>query len=155
MPSVLPIRESARTEAAMAPVKLGPSIAKGVQQVDWKALDSALTENGYAQTGPLLTAEECRELIGLYPDDSRFRSHIDMARFRFGMGDYKYFADPLPAMVQELRKSLYPPLAQVANRWMENLGSRERFPGQLDEFLRICHRHGQKRPTPLLLRYTA
>jgi len=155
MPSVLPIRESARTEAAMAPVKLGPSIAKGVQQVDWKALDSALTENGYAQTGPLLTAEECRELIGLYPDDSRFRSHIDMARFRFGMGDYKYFADPLPTTIQELRKSLYPPLAQVANRWMENLGSRERFPGQLDEFLRICHRHGQKRPTPLLLRYTA
>jgi len=155
MPSVLPIRESARTEAAMAPVKLGFSIAKRVQQVDWKALDSALTENAYAQTGPLLTAEECRELIGLYPDDSRFRSHIDMARFRFGMGDYKYFADPLPAMVQELRKSLYPPLAQVANRWMENLGSRERFPGQLDEFLRICHRHGQKRPTPLLLRYTA
>ena len=154
MPSVLSIRESARTEA-MPPVKLGPSIAKRVQQLDWPALDSALTENGYAQTGPLLTAEECRELIRLYPDDARFRSHIDMAHFRFGLGDYKYFGDPLPAIIQELRKSFYSPLAQIANGWMENLGSRERFPGQFEEFLKICHRHGQRRPTPLLLRYTA
>lgn len=154
MPSVLPIRESARTEA-MPPVKLASSIAKRVQQLDWQALDTALTENGYAQTGPLLTAEECRELIRLYPDDARFRSHIDMAHFRFGLGDYKYFGDPLPAIIQELRKSFYSPLAQIANGWMDNLGSRERFPGQFEEFLKICHRHGQRRPTPLLLRYTA
>src|SRR5690242_14696936 len=144
MPPVLSIRESARTEAPMAQVKSSSSISKRVQQLDWQALASTLTENGYAQTGPVLTGEECRELIGLYADDARFRSHIDMARFRFGLGDYKYFADPLPTTIQELRKSLYPPLAQVANRWMENLGSRERFPGQLDKFLRICHRHGQK-----------
>ncbi|HJS99751.1 MAG TPA: 2OG-Fe(II) oxygenase [Terriglobales bacterium] len=139
----------------MAPVKLSASVSRRVQQFDWRALERALTENGYAQTGPLLTAEECRELITLYPDDARFRSHIDMARFRFGLGDYKYFADPLPETIQELRASLYPPLAQIANRWMENLGSRERFPAQIEEFLKICHRHGQKRPTPLLLRYSA
>src|SRR5690348_4569005 len=138
MPSVLPIRESARTEA-MPPVKLASSIAKRVQQLDWQALDTALTENGYAQTGPLLTAEECRELIRLYHDDARFRSHIDMAHFRFGLGDYKYFGDPLPAIIQELRKSFYSPLAQIANGWMDNLGSRERFPGQFEEFLKICH----------------
>ncbi|HEY6936682.1 MAG TPA: 2OG-Fe(II) oxygenase [Terriglobales bacterium] len=153
MPSVLSIRESARTEAPLATVKLSSSISKRVQQLDWQALASALSENGYAQTGPLLTREECQELISLYPDDARFRSHIDMARFRFGLGDYKYFGDPLPATVQELRKSFYPPLAQIANSWMENLGSRERLPDQLDEFLKICHRHGQRRPTPLLLRY--
>ncbi len=155
MPSVLPIRESARTETAMAAVKLGCSISKRVQQLDWEALDSALTESGYAESGPLLTAEQCRELISLYPDDARFRSRIDMARFRFGQGDYKYFADPLPAIIQELRQSFYPTLSAIANRWMENLGSPERFPGQLEEFLKVCHRHGQRRPTPLLLRYTA
>ena len=154
MPSVLPIGESVRTKTAMPAVKLGSSISKRVQRLDWEALDSALTESGYAQTGPVLTAEECRELISLYPDDARFRSHIDMARFRFGLGDYKYFADPLPGEIQELRHSFYPPLAAIANRWMENLGSHERFPGQLEEFLQVCHRHGQRRPTPLLLRYT-
>jgi len=153
MSPVLPIRT--RAEAAMQVAKLNSGISNRIHQLDWEALDSALTENGYAQTEPLLTAEECRELISLYPDDTCFRSHIDMARFRFGLGDYKYFADPLPAVIQELRASFYPPLAQVANRWMENLGSRERFPGQLEEFLKICHRHGQKRPTPLLLRYSA
>jgi hypothetical protein len=153
MPSVLPIRTSAET--ATPAVKLNSSISKRVQQLDWEGVELALTENGYAQTGPLLTAEECRELISLYPDDSHFRSHIEMARFRFGLGDYKYFDDPLPATIQELRASFYLPMAEVANRWMENLGSRERFPGQLDEFLKVCRRHGQRRPTPLLLRYTA
>jgi uncharacterized protein len=152
MSSVLPMHAEPKVAT---PVNLSSSISRRVQQLDWEALESALSENGYAQTGPLLTTEQCRELISLYPDDARFRSHIDMARFRFGLGDYKYFADPLPATIQELRHSFYPPLAQVANRWMENLGSRERFPGQLDEFLKICHRHGQRRPTPLLLRYTA
>jgi uncharacterized protein len=146
--------ESAQPGPAM-PVNSASSIRQRVQQLDWEALASALSENGFAQTECVLSHRECSELIGLYLDDRRFRSHIDMARFRFGLGDYKYFADPLPAAIQELRHSFYPPLAAVANRWMENLGSRERFPGQLDEFLKVCHRHGQKRPTPLLLRYTA
>ncbi len=138
----------------MPPVKLS-TIAQRIRQLDWEALERALTEHGYALAGCVLTPEECGELIKLYPDDGRFRSHIDMACFRFGLGDYKYFADPLPDAVQELRANFYPPLAEMANRWMESLGSRERFPGQLGEFLKICHRHGQRRPTPLLLRYTA
>lgn len=154
MLSFAPIEERACPEDAMAPIKSSSRIAQRVQQLDWEALESALAENGYAHTPAVLTPEECRELIGLYPDDARFRSHIDMARFRFGLGDYKYFADPLPGIIQELRRTFYPPLAAVANRWMENLGSRDRFPGQLDDFLKVCHRHGQRRPTPLLLRYT-
>jgi uncharacterized protein len=155
MPSLALVNESARREAAMPSVKLSASISKRVQQLDWESLEAALTENGYAQTGAVLSPEECRELTSLYPDDARFRSHIDMARFRFGQGDYKYFAGPLPGPIQELRTNFYPPLAAIANRWMENLGSRERFPRQLEEFLKACHRHGQMRPTPLLLRYTA
>jgi uncharacterized protein len=155
MPPLALVDESVRREAAMPSVKLSASISKRVQQLDWQALEAALTEYGYAQTGVVLSPQECRELMSLYGDDARFRSHIDMARFRFGLGDYKYFADPLPGAIQELRTKFYPPLAAIANRWMENLGSRERFPGQLEEFLKTCHRHGQKRPTPLLLRYTA
>lgn len=154
MPSVMSIGERARGELAASSANLRSGIAQRIQQLDWEELHSALSESGYAQIGRVLTPEECRELIGLYPDDARFRSHIDMARFRFGLGDYKYFADPLPAVIQELRNSFYPPLAELANRWMENLGSRERFPIQLEEFLKVCHRHGQRRPTPLLLRYS-
>ena len=144
-----------RPAAAITPSRLSSSIAQRVQRLDWEKLESGLGENGYAHTEAVLSPQECRQLIELYPDDRRFRSHIDMARFRFGLGDYKYFADPLPATIQELRRNFYPPLAAVANRWMENLGSREHFPDGLDDFLKVCHRHGQKRPTPLLLRYTA
>ena len=103
----------------------------------------------------MLSAEECAGLIALYPDDRRFRSRIDMARFRFGVGDYKYFAAPLPPVVADLRQHAYPPLAAIANRWMEALGSRDRYPDELEGLLARCRRAGQTKPTPLLLHYEA
>ena len=78
-----------------------------------------------------------------------------MARFRFGVGEYRYFARPLPPLVAALREHLYRHLAPVANRWREALGDGDRFPPGLAEYLARCAAHGQTRPTPLLLRYTA
>jgi len=78
-----------------------------------------------------------------------------MARHRFGVGEYKYFAAPLPKPVAELRAALYARLAPLANRWTEALGLAERYPADLDRWLARCAAHGQRRPTPLLLRYTA
>jgi hypothetical protein len=130
-------------------------VSARVQGLDWTELEKSLWEYGYAQTPALLTSAECQDLLRLYPDDSRFRSCIDMARYRFGLGEYKYFANPLPTIIQELRSSFYPPLASVANRWSEKLGSGEHFPETLSEFLETCHKHGQPKPTPLLLRYEA
>ena len=78
-----------------------------------------------------------------------------MARYRYGIGDYKYFADPLPDIVQQLRVAFYPPLADIANTWMEQLGSSQRFPGTLEKFLAVCRKSGQTKPTPLLLHYEA
>jgi len=121
--------------------------------LDWSALEHSLWELGYAKTPPVLTPEECRELIALYQDDSKFRSRVNMERYRFGLGEYKYFANPLPPIVHDLRVSFYPPLAAIANRWMEALGAPERFPVTLAKFLAHCHAEGQTRPTPLLLRY--
>ena len=78
-----------------------------------------------------------------------------MARFRFGEGEYRYFAAPLPRSVAALRAHLYEHLAPVANRWKEALGEEERFPPGLRAYLARCAASGQTRPTPLLLRYTA
>ncbi len=132
-----------------------PSIEKRVSTLDWAALTQSLSLYGYAKTSPLLTRNECAELISLYADNRRFRSRIDMARYRFGIGDYKYLADPLPGIVQQLRGAFYPRLAAVANTWMEQLGSGQRFPVALHRFLAICRKSGQTKPTPLLLHYEA
>ncbi|HYM13245.1 MAG TPA: 2OG-Fe(II) oxygenase, partial [Bryobacterales bacterium] len=134
--------------------RLAP-IAARTAALDWDRIEESLGELGYAKTPPLLRPAECAGLIGLYGDDSRFRTRIDMARYRFGLGDYKYFAHPLPAIVEDLRRAAYPPLAAIANRWMETLGSRERYPAGLAEFLAFCHERGQAKPTPLLLHYEA
>lgn len=130
----------------------GP-LARRCAGLAWEAIGASLDARGYATTGPLLDAAECAALVALYGDDARFRSRIDMARFRFGEGEYKYFAAPLPEAVATLRQDLYRPLAPVANRWAERLGVRERFPVDLEGLARLCARHGQRRPTPLLLRY--
>jgi len=71
-------------------------IAARLSALDWDAIERALWERGFAKTPPLLTADECDALVALYGDDARFRSRVDMARYRFGEGDYKYMAHPLP-----------------------------------------------------------
>jgi len=120
-----------------------------------EAMLDGLNENGYSLTGPLLSAAQCRDLIALYGDDARFRSHIVMQRHNFGAGDYKYFAHPLPPAVADLRERFYGPLTQVANEWMKEMRRPTRYPAALAEFLARCATAGQNRPTPLLLRYTA
>jgi hypothetical protein len=122
---------------------------------DWSTLGASLDERGYAVPQAVLTRDECDELIALYRDDTRFRSRIDMARFRFGEGEYKYFGHPLPPLVTKLRRTLYPPLADVANRWMEHLGEPDRYPSTHEAFLERCAARGQQKPTPLLLRYSS
>ncbi|HVS76539.1 MAG TPA: 2OG-Fe(II) oxygenase [Steroidobacteraceae bacterium] len=101
----------------------------------------------------LLGPDACRELAELYPDDRRFRSRVIMSRHGFGRGEYKYFTYPLPPLVAELRTSLYPRLAPIANEWSRRLGGDRRYPSSLREFLERCHAAGQVKPTPLLLQY--
>jgi hypothetical protein len=132
-----------------------PEVPSRLAALDWAAIEASLGERGYARTPAVLTPEECAELIALYGDASRFRSRIDMARFRFGVGDYQYFAHPLPPLVAALREHAYPPLRAIANRWQAALGLRDRYPPTLAGLLARCRRHGQTRPTPLLLHYEA
>jgi len=127
-----------------------------VANFDWKALTSEIFASGFGLTGPILTTDECQELVSLYADESKFRSKIVMERFRFGKGDYKYFCNPLPRTVQQLRESTYPHLATIANEWRLTVAEKgTAFPATHDEFIERCRRAGQKLPTPLILHYEA
>jgi uncharacterized protein len=150
-----------------------------------------LETGGVAVVRGLLTAEECAQVRDLFDDEACFRSTIDMARHSFGRGRYRYFADPLPPLVAQLREELYPPLADVAEGWAERLGERtpalhtsthhllgdadgcaepagrpgadrgvadgcaepRRWPATHAELVAECAAAGQRRPTPLLLKY--
>jgi hypothetical protein len=120
---------------------------------DWPAIENSLDADAYAVLESILTPDESRSLVSLYNEDSRFRSRVVMARHGFGRGEYKYFSYPHPHRVARLRETLYPPLAEIANRWNETLGIEARYPAEHAEFIECCHRAGQTRPTPLLLRY--
>jgi uncharacterized protein len=122
--------------------------------VDWQNALSSLDERGFAVICAVLTQKTCEEIAAGYGDDRQFRSRIEMERYGFGRGEYKYFNYPLPPLVQQIRSSLYPQLASLANKWLARLGSkRPPYPKKLSEFIEQCHRAGQKRPTPLMLKY--
>ncbi len=123
--------------------------------IDWARAASDLDERGNALLERLLTPEESDALAALYSADALFRSRIVMQRHNFGRGEYKYFAYPLPGLVAKLRTALYPPLADIANRWNAALGIDARFPDEHALFVARCHAAGQTRPTPLLLQYGA
>lgn len=114
-----------------------------------------LDEHGCALTPPLLTPEQCEEISGLYDEVARFRSTIDMARYRFGSGQYRYFDHPLPEVVAKLRSEFYPRLLPVAREWAAKLNRPAPWPDTLEEWLDDCHRAGQTKPTPILLKYQA
>ncbi len=126
-----------------------------VSDTDWDSVRADLDRYGCGLTGPLLTPEEAAGIAGLYADDGRFRATIDMARHRFGEGEYRYFREPFPAAVAGLREALYPRLLPVARDWWGRLGRDAPWPDSLGEWLAMCHAAGQPRPMPLLLKYGA
>jgi hypothetical protein len=133
--------------------EVSSDVCERVDALPWADLEGQLDELGHAITTPLLIPEECGQLADLF-DGGGFRSTIDMARYRFGDGRYRYFDHPLPEVIAALRSAFYRHLAPIANRWSELLGgSRQAFPAEHEELLRRCHAAGQTRPTPLILRY--
>ena len=125
-----------------------------IPALDWARIGVELDAYGCAVARGVLSRDECEGLARVYPSDSPFRSRIVMARHGFGRGEYKYFAYPLPELVEALRTALYPALAEIANRWNESLGIDLRYPDDHAAFLGRCRQAGQTRPTPLLLQYT-
>jgi hypothetical protein len=131
------------------------SMTNRIARLDWQELARHLDEQGFAVTEPVLDAHECLALSELF-DGDRFRSTIDMARHRFGDGRYRYFAHPLPGLIEGARVAFYAQLAPIANRWADLLsGDNPTFPATHELLLQRCRDAGQARPTPLMLRYGA
>jgi uncharacterized protein len=143
----------------MSAARIQPPLVSDIEgrvgSLNWPQLTADLHESGWARTGEILTPSECLNLRGQYTNDDLFRSRVVMARHRFGLGEYKYFAYPLPGLVAGLREALYLRLAGVANDWEKKLAGKSEYPGTHGEFIQLCHAKGQERPTPLMLRYEA
>ena len=129
------------------------SIGERISNLDWNWLVEEIDRQGWATTPALLTDTEREALIAGYDDEARFRSTVVMARHGFGQGEYRYFAYPLPPLIQQLRENLYERLVPLANRWREALGAADSFPSSFEQYIMRCHEAGQTRPTPLILRY--
>lgn len=134
-------------------IELPTARAARVADQDWPALAAELDEHGHALMGPLLTPDECRTLVDLYDREQHFRSTIDMARHRFGSGQYRYFTHDLPDVVRELRAALYPRLLPVAKEWATRLRRPGTWPENLDDWIAQCHNAGQTKSAQILLRY--
>ena len=134
-------------------VEAGRDSAMKPEAYDWVSIGRSIDVYGSVVLPGLLTAEQCDDLAALYPQEEGYRTRIVMARHGFGRGEYKYFAYPLPPLLNQLRHALYPRLAPIANRWNRQLGINVHYPDKLDDFLQRCHQAGQTRPTPLILQY--
>jgi uncharacterized protein len=124
-----------------------------IEQLDWNGITSQMNETGYALANNVLTVNECDILVQQYDTQGLYRKTIVMERYRFGLGEYKYFNYPLPDVIEQVRQHVYPKLAPIANNWMKVLNIDQHFPNNLTELLEQCHQHAQTRPTPLILSY--
>ncbi len=124
-----------------------------IDEHDWNRATAELDERGWAVLPKLLNRDQCLATAALYDREAGFRKEVVMERHGYGRGAYRYFAYPLPELVQDVRSALYPRLAPLANRWHQRMGFEARFPADHAAFLERCHSAGQMRPTPLILRY--
>jgi hypothetical protein len=124
-----------------------------VDTADWDAVTTELNDLGGALLPQLVTKAAAAQLRRLYTDDHRFRATIEMSRYRFGEGEYRYFERPYPSPINELKHALYPRLLPIARDWWTKLGRDTPWPDDLDDWLDICHSAGQARSTAILLKY--
>jgi uncharacterized protein len=132
---------------------MAPQWRQRVEAADWDAVAAEINEVGGALLPELLTPDECAAVRDLYSDDGLFRRTIDMSRHRYGQGEYRYFKQPYPQPIDALKQALYPRLLPIARDWWTKLGREAPWPDSFDEWLKMCHRAGQTKPTALLLRY--
>ena len=146
---------SSRSTRPTRPARPSLGVRARIRAIDWEAATRDLDDRGTAVLPRLLAPSECDDLVALYAKDDPFRSRVVMERHGFGRGEYRYFRYPLPKLVGHWRKSLYPALVPVANRWNESMRIDVRYPDAHEDYVARCHAAGQTLPTPLLLKYRA
>ena len=128
-------------------------VKHGLEALDWESVTKEMHEKGYAIIPKLITDEQCTELINEYNNPNTYRKTVVMERYRFGLGEYKYFNYPLPNLIQTIRESVYPKLAPIANAWMKVLNILTTFPTSHSELLEKCKENNQIKATVLILKY--
>jgi hypothetical protein len=128
-------------------------IRSKIENTDWEKLAEGLHQKGYAVIPEFLSAKQCEDLIQLYDNPTVYRKTVVMERYRFGLGEYKYFNYPLPGIIQFIRTYIYPKLVPVANVWMKALNINNTFPETHEALLLLCREYDQLKPTPLILKY--
>jgi hypothetical protein len=134
-------------------IEIMKSISERIVDLDWPKIRQELHDKGFATVTNVLTEEECDNLIAAYHANDTYRKTIKMERYRFGLGEYKYFSYPLPQIITELRAHIYTQIVPVANTWMQELRLDKRFPLTHQELKDICRSYGQTKPTVLILKY--
>jgi hypothetical protein len=128
-------------------------IIQKIENTDWQTITETMHQNGYAILSNLLSDEQCERLKSEYNNPTAYRKTVVMERYRFGLGEYKYFNYPLPDIIQTIRTTMYPKLAPIANIWFKALNIDTQFPLQHLELLQQCHENGQQKVTVLILKY--
>ena len=124
-----------------------------VEAILWEQVSRDLDAEGFAVIRSVLSTDECEATRELYEKRDIFRSNVVMERHGFGRGEYRYFSYPLPRLIATLRTSVYPHLVPIANRWNDAMGINVSFPAKHADFIERCHKAGQDKPTPLILKY--
>jgi len=128
-------------------------IIQKLDAINWHSVAEDMHARGYALLPGLLSGEQCANLVKDYENAALYRKTIIMERFRFGLGEYKYFSYPLPSLIQAIRENVYPHLAPIANSWMQALKIDSVFPASFQHLQEQCHAAGQTKPTVLILKY--
>jgi len=129
------------------------NLIQQIEAANWPEITEAMHQHGYAIIPALLSDNQCEELKESYDSSHLYRKEVDMARYRFGQGQYKYFEYPLPTLIQTLRISIYPYLAPIANAWFRVLNLDRQFPPSHEKLLQECHVNNQIKATVLILKY--
>jgi hypothetical protein len=124
-----------------------------VAALDWERLGDRLTRDGCVLIPDLVDAATGERLRGMFDDDAKFAKTVVMDRPDFGRGVYRYFREPIPEVVDQLRQAVYSYAARIANGWQRLLGEPECYPPEWVGFRDLCRDAGQTKPTPILLKY--
>lgn len=129
------------------------NIERKLSATNWEQVTNDMNDKGFAIVEKMLTDKHCSELVEQYNNPAIYRKTVVMERYRFGLGEYKYFSYPLPGLLQTIREQVYPKLVPVANNWMKVLNINKTFPATLKELQSLSEKNNQIHPTILILKY--